>query len=320
MGTRLGDESPATVVATRACVRAIVHLHFVINPAAGRRSSVPFCADVAARLEAMGHRVSQYVTRAPGDGTAHVARLDASACDVLGIVGGDGTLAEVVEVGRTASAAFPWPLALIPMGTANLVAREARMPLGRDAQATAEALAQGTPWPVDLMRFRSQDCSRRRAVANLGVGADAQVVATIDGLRAGAVGSGSYLRWIPTILRTVRRFRFEPMRVIVDEHLTVTASACVIQNARSYGGLFELSPEAGLSSDQLDVIVLRGRTGRDLLRLGVQGLLRRVKHDRGARILAAQRVRVVAPAPSLCRPTAIPPAQPTWSSSACRAR
>ena len=277
---------------------AEMHVHLVINPAAGRRSSVPYCAAVAHELTGAGHTVTQYVTKAPGDGTRHVAGLSATHCDVLGIVGGDGTLGEVVQ-GRGLGGAgeFPWPLALIPMGTANLVAREMRMPLGGDPKATADALAQGTPWPVDLMAFAAAGSDRTCAVANVGIGADAQVVATIDRLRRGAVASGSYLRWIRPILGTIRRFSSTPLRVVIDDNVTHYAAACVVQNARSYGGVFQLSPDAGLASGALDVVVLRARTGRDLFRVGVQALLRRVPSDKAVRMYKADHVEVSARSP-----------------------
>jgi diacylglycerol kinase family enzyme len=269
-----------------------VHLHLVVNPAAGRRNAVPYAEAVTSRLEAAGHRVTRYVTRSPGDGAAHVDALTPAACDVLGVVGGDGTLADLVD-GRRQD--VPWPLALVPMGTANLVARELGMPLVQDATETAQALASGVPWPVDLMRVVAAGGRRRRAIANVGVGADAEMVRTIHDLRAGAEGSGGYARWVGPALKTIGAFGGLSLRVEVDGRRTFGARACVIQNAACYGGLFRLSPTAGLASGALDVMIVRGRAPRDLLALSIGALLRRLGRDKTVRFVRADRVRVTSP-------------------------
>ncbi|MGE3753395.1 MAG: diacylglycerol kinase family protein [Planctomycetota bacterium] len=272
-----------------------MHLYLVVNPAAGRRNAVPYAESVATRLEERGHRVTRYVTKGPGDGAVHAAGLGPDACDVLGVVGGDGTLAELVDSRHDG---LPWPIALVPMGTANLVARELGMPLARDATATAAALHAGIAWPIDVMALTAEGSPRRRAVANVGVGPDAEIVRTIAALRAGNQASGGYIHWVRPILDTMRRAHMTPLHIEIDGRKTFRGHACIVQNASNYGGVFALSPTAGLASGALDVVVVRGRTARDLMAIGVGGLLRRLGNNHLIKIVRGDRVRVVAATPA----------------------
>lgn len=272
-----------------------MHLYLVVNPAAGRRNAVPYAESVATRLEERGHRVTRYVTKGPGDGAVHASSLGPDACDVLGVVGGDGTLAELVDSRHDG---LPWPIALVPMGTANLVARELGMPLARDATATAAALDAGVAWPVDVMSFAAQGSPRGRAIANVGVGPDAEIVRTIADLRAGNQGSGGYVHWIRPILDTLRKAKTPALRIELDGRKALRGHACIVQNASNYGGVFALSPTAGLASGALDVVIVRGRTPRDLLAIGIGGLLKRLGGNHLVKIVRADRVRVVAEQPA----------------------
>ncbi len=269
-------------------------LRLVVNPNAGRRNTLPYAEALAHRLGERGHRVTIHATRGPGDGAAYVASLAPDACDVLGVVGGDGTLAEVVD-GRRGE--VPWPIALVPVGTANLVARELGMPLARDATATAAAIDAGVAWPVDAMRVASVGSTRRWAIANVGIGLDAAIVRVIEAVRGGAEGSGGYTRWVAPILRALRDTPVPRFRVEIDGRRAFAASACIIQNAACYGGLFRLSPSAGLASGALDVVLIRGRTPRDLFLVIAGALFRRVSANHRVRIERADRVRVLAAEP-----------------------
>src|SRR5262245_4663041 len=72
---------------------------------------------LARRLSAAGATATSRLTKAAGDAKAHVAGLSTDAADRLVIVGGDGTLHEAVN-GRPPP--LPWPVAIVPVGTANL--------------------------------------------------------------------------------------------------------------------------------------------------------------------------------------------------------
>lgn len=259
--------------------------HFVVNPVAGRRTSVPYVQQVTEHLEARGLRTRLYVTRFAGDAKDHVQALD-DAVDRLVVVGGDGTLAEVLNGLRPLQV----PVGVIPMGTANLVARETRMPRAEDAEATAKALAAAAPWRVDTMRVQGPE-GEHVSVATVGVGLDGAIVHAVDDVRQ-LPGSGGYLRWLAPIADVVRRFPRPPLRIHVDERRTYAGVGCVIQNTRNYGGLFQLSPKARMDSGTLDVMVMKIRARRDILRMLAGGMLKRMHRYRDLCFVRGDRIRI----------------------------
>jgi diacylglycerol kinase family enzyme len=266
-----------------------LRFHFVVNPVAGRGRAVSTIGAVEEALRASGHATSRHVTARPGDGAAHVAGLEADALDRLVVVGGDGTLREVVNARPLP---MPWPVGIVPMGTANLAGRELRMPRSCHAGRIAERLAGSTDWPVDVLQVTGTGRADEVAVSLVGAGLDGELVRTVSGLRADAAGAGGYKRWLAPMWDTLRGFRFPRLRVTVDGRCTYAAAACVVQNAYSYGGLFALSPDAALDSGQLDVFMVRARTHRDLFRIMCGSFLRRVHHHRDVKIVRGTEVRI----------------------------
>ncbi len=263
--------------------------HFVVNPAAGRRTAVPLADEISAGLRAAGVETTRYVTTSAGDAKAHVAGLAADACDRLVGVGGDGTLHELIN-GR--GEGTPWPVGIVPMGTANLVGRELRMPLSRRADRITERLLASAPWDVDLLRVTQSDGTVEHALANVGAGLDAEIVHAISDVRSGSSGSGGYTRWLGPIWGAVSTFRFPAMRVTIDGQRTFAAAACIVQNAHNYGGVFRLSPRAALDSGKLDVTLIRARTKRDLMRVLAGALTRRIETFNDVKIVRGEHVRM----------------------------
>lgn len=265
--------------------------HFIVNPIAGRTNALALMGAVADRLSAQGAACTHYVTEGAGDAATHVATLDADMFDRLVVVGGDGTLREVVN-GRPPP--IPWPVGVVPCGTANLAGRELRMPLGSSAARIARSLHVAQPWRVDLLTVSRNGAPADLAVSTIGAGLDAEIVHRAADARAVLAGVGGYLRWVRPMWDTLRTFHFPRLRVTVDGHRTYAAGACVVQNARSYGGPFELSPEAGLDSGRLDVFLIRTRTHRDLFRILFGAWLKRAHRFRDVKVVQGTQVRLAA--------------------------
>jgi diacylglycerol kinase (ATP) len=271
-----------------------MHFYLLENPAAGRGKARAFLDGVTRALVAAGQRVTTYGGRSAPDVVAHVNTLGAGDLDVLVVVGGDGTLRTVVGA---RDGAPPWPVGVIPVGTANLVARE----LGTFPPTTPEALAarlqRGRAWTVDLLEMRRGEGPPERALAVVSIGVDGTLVHEVANARRRARGRGGYDKWLAPGLGVVRAFRPPPLEVQVDSAPPRTCAAVVIQNAHCYGGLFTLSPAARLDSGQAEVVLLDAQSPRDLVRLVVAAGLGRIHRDRQVKILRGARVRLRAPAP-----------------------
>ena len=111
----------------------------IFNPAAGReRSRAKRLGRVVAELERRGCTVTVLSTRAPGD-AERLAREADLAFDLIVAAGGDGTVNEVANGIFAASR----PLAVLPLGTGNVLANEIGLP--RDPRRLARVIADGTP-------------------------------------------------------------------------------------------------------------------------------------------------------------------------------
>ena len=275
-----------------------MRIHIVINPVAGRGRGEELCTATADALRARGATVSQYVSRAAGDIGNHVLEMEPGQCDRLVIGGGDGTVAEVLNCGCNLHRPA---IGVLPLGTANLAARELQMPIGLNVKRWAEGLLRAEPWTVDLMQATTSggtqgNSTSRLALATVGVGADGAVVHATSKARRSHGGFGGYARWIAPSIKTLSRYAFHPLVVTLDHTRTTTCSAIVIQKAATYGGLFRLKPTAGLDSGHMRAFLLGARAVRDFPRYALGGLTSRLLRYRDVRSYACETVHVTSAA------------------------
>jgi YegS/Rv2252/BmrU family lipid kinase len=169
--------------------------------------------------------------------------------------GGDGTINEVVN-GFGASGAT---LGILPLGTANVFARELRIPQNiRAAWATIEA---GHTRAVDLGCAQATG-QRRHFVQLAGVGFDAAAVRAADWKLKKRIGPLSYV-WAG--FKALRESR-APVEVLVDGAVRARGFAVLVGNGRLYGGWFRVFPEARPDDGRLDICVFENSRYLDLCR------------------------------------------------------
>jgi diacylglycerol kinase (ATP) len=177
--------------------------------------------------------------------------------DLVAICGGDGTLNEVAS--RVARP--PFPVALLPGGTANVVARELGLPL--DPIRALQVALSRVVRQVDLGELNA---GIRRFLFVAGIGFDAFVVANVRPGLKNKLGMAAYAAAIVSCLRS---YSFPEFQVVVDGR-SYTATSCLACNAKSYGGGLLFCPGADMSDGLLDVLILEGNRrsalGRFLLR------------------------------------------------------
>jgi diacylglycerol kinase family enzyme len=259
-----------------------MRVHLVANPTAGRGRVPDHVRALSARLEARGASVATHWTEGPGDARRHVASLAPGEVDRLVVFGGDGTLHEVVNARERP---FPWPVAVVPVGTANLVARDAGMPPPRRTEALAHAIEAGEEWAVDLL-----ETDRGLAVANVGVGIDAEIVRAAAAARRG--GPGGYGRWVGPLARAFVGHVPPTLRATVDGGEPIPCAAVVVQNARAYGGPFTLSGEARMDDGLLHVFAIRAGPARDWFRTAVAAFRGVAQSLRHVRVVSGRQVEV----------------------------
>jgi diacylglycerol kinase (ATP) len=194
--------------------------------------------------------------------------------DLLAVSGGDGTVNEIAS----SIAHFPFPIAILPTGTANVLARELRLPLD-PIQALRVALNRSVRW-VDLGRLSSG--SERRFVFVAGIGFDAYVVTKVRPRIKKKLGMTAYAL---EAVRCLQAYGFPEFQVTAGGRI-LTATSCIVCNAKSYGGGLQFCPDANMTDGLLDVLILQGRH-----RLGLATFLLQAWYGKAATRTWVHRVR-----------------------------
>lgn len=152
--------------------------------------------------------------------------------------GGDGTVADVFN-------RFPGvPIAILPMGTENLLARYLKIPASGDE--VARLIAAGS-----LRKFDLGLLGTRRFALMVSAGVDADVVRLTHAARQGHISHATYIQ---PILESLRTYDYPPMRVVVDDAPSpYSARLAVIMNIPAYALGLPVAREARGDDGRLDL-------------------------------------------------------------------
>lgn len=251
-------------------------IFLIHNPISGRRRS-SLLHDVIRQLEAMGCRIDVHETARRDHAQEIAAQASAADYDRIVVSGGDGTINEAIN-GCTPDSP---PVAIIPRGTANVLAAE--LGLSADANEIAQTIVHGERRRVSL-----GDINGRKFLLMAGVGFDARVVATVSSSLKRAIGKGAYV-----YASAVQMLRggFPRFQVLVDG-VAHEAASVVVANAHYYGGKFVCAPEARLEDPRLQVCLFERGSRWYVAVYGLALVLGWLPRAPGYRILPATRVEI----------------------------
>lgn len=152
--------------------------------------------------------------------------------------GGDGTVADVIN-------RFPLvPIAILPMGTENLLARYLQVPASGSEVARLIAVES-------RRRFDLGQAGTRRFALMVSAGFDADVVRRIHASRRGNISHSSYIQ---PILDSLRSFEYPPLRIEVDGALvSAEARLAMVVNIPAYALGLPVARSARGDDGRLDV-------------------------------------------------------------------
>uniref|UniRef100_UPI003D8DCFAB bifunctional phosphatase PAP2/diacylglycerol kinase family protein n=1 Tax=Gordonia sp. B7-2 TaxID=3420932 RepID=UPI003D8DCFAB len=257
---RISLATPSTVPTTaRPDGNGVV---VVINPASGDGQGARVLDRIRAMLPA-----AEIVELAPDDDVEEVLRDAASRAEVLGIAGGDGTVATAAAIALSADL----PLAVFPAGTFNHFARD----LGcTDVNRTLTAIRSGTATRVDTVWLNDD----RLILNTASIGAYPQFVRTRTRLQS------RISRPLATAYAVLRVLRRAPhVRINVDG-TEIETSLFLVGNSMYQPTGFLPARRLRLDDGLLDVRILetnhRWATTRILLALALGRLERsRLYHE-----------------------------------------
>jgi diacylglycerol kinase (ATP) len=219
----------------------------IVNPAAGgSRFAVRRLRRVIAALERRGCTVVlRHASAQPGD-VERLAREAEPDFEAIVAAGGDGTVNAVVN----GLAGAPREVALLRLGTANLLAREIGLP--RQAERLAELIATAPAQPI----WPGQ-VDGRLFVMMASTGFDAETVAGVDPRLKRYIGRLAFI-WA----MLVRLWHYRPCELVVEadgaEH---RAAGLIAAKGRFYAGPFTVAPRANPADPVLDLVLFH-RAGR----------------------------------------------------------
>jgi diacylglycerol kinase (ATP) len=272
----------------------------IFNPVSGRSQGARLGRIERARLilDRDGIETELAPTDGPGHtpgGATELARKAVKNGRQLVIVcGGDGTVNEVVN----GLAGSQVPLALLPAGTANVLAKELELPWSIEKAATHVAGSEMRRIALGFVTTGTTGNGSRENghggpvgryfLSVAGAGPDGAIVYTVH---AGLKKTAGTLAYWAEGMRQLGQYSFPRFRVTVDGR-AIDATLIVVGRTKHYGGPFRITTEAGLYNDAFELMVCTTRSRlRYLAYLPLlwAGQLRRARH---AHFLKATSVRV----------------------------
>jgi undecaprenyl-diphosphatase len=221
----------------------------VVNPSSGSGTGHRVIGEVRRQLPK-----AEIIELTPDDSVEKVLRAAAERAEVLGIGGGDGTVACAAAVAVDAGR----PLAVFPAGTFNHFAKD----IGCDtAGKTIRAIREGTVSCVDLVCFNDE----KMVVNTASIGAYPRFVRTRERFehKVGKPLAAAY-----AMLRTLRHE--EPVRIRYDNR-TMLTSLFFLGNSTYLPSGFAPAQRNRMDTGLIDVRILE--TGRRLSRLRIMAAL-----------------------------------------------
>lgn len=220
----------------------------------GRRTML----DEARRIfAASGIQTDLAETTKTGDATEMAQRANEERRQLVIACGGDGTLNEVVNGLAGQKNGHRVPLALLPGGTANILAKELNLPW--DIPSAAELLVRGVvrEIPLGLATPLNEPAKQKYFLSVAGAGPDGMIVYAIDLDLKARVGILAY--WWQGAYEAFR-YKFQHFRVTAAGK-QVDSSLVVVGRTKHYGGPFKITTDADLYEEKFELMSLTTQSG-----------------------------------------------------------
>lgn len=218
------------------------------NPAAGHGRGESAIKPTLRALREQGLDVTTISASSREEAEARCLEAVADQPDLVISIGGDGTHAVAVQ----AAVAHGVPLAIIPAGTGNDLARALGIPR-KSVDATIDIALNGEARSVDVARVRTASTDRHY-VTVLTSGFDSLVTDRTNTM----TWPHGRARYVTAIAVEYVRLKSQPFRVVVDGEVVHDGRAILtaVGNTESYGGGMRMCAGADPTDGLLDVTVL----------------------------------------------------------------
>jgi diacylglycerol kinase (ATP) len=214
-----------------------------------------------------------------------------SGCDTIFACGGDGTMHNIAQALANTSVA----LAVLPMGTANALAHDLRLP--QDLDAAAKALLDATPRRIALGHVKYVDLrgssNSRYFVITAGVGVDAHLFYKLLTGAKQRMGMAAYYAkaWHMWFTYAMTRFRASYYEIGSQASKSALLTELLGVRIRDFGGVVrELAPGATLERDDMRLILCHTDRRVSYLAYVMGGMLGRRWRVQGIELVHSKKV------------------------------
>ena len=275
----------------------------VANPTAGGYRT-DLLEQVREGLAAAGFDAVLHLTTHAGE-IGEICKSPDFDASLLVIAGGDGSVNDALA--GLQDNPLPPTLAVIPFGTANVLALELKLP--KRAEDIVRMIVAGRTTPL-----HSGTANGHPFVLMASSGFDAEVV---HGLPLSLKRRWGKLAYVMTALRLLRGR--SPVQLCAELNgETVEGKLVVVTNGRFYGGPFCVAPEASVSRPGLYLLVLERDDPLSILRFAFGLVTNRLSRTKGVRVMACDTLTLSSATPSAVQIDGDPFGTTPAEISACR--
>ncbi len=263
------------------------------NPSAGRRKRrrEDDVKAIASILRNAGIEVSTSATGSAECATEQAREAANSGCDAVIACGGDGTIHDILQGIVSSNTA----LGVIPLGTANALAHDLRVPMHPVKAARALLDADTKRYGVGQVSFQDRTgkpASRYFTVA-VGIGADAHLFYKLDQTLKSNWGMAAYYAQATHVWFTHPLETFEAeFRMANDELRRTMVSEVLAVRISQFGGVLRaFAPGASLSRNDMRLVLFKTRNRLRYLQYIVRAALGRGGTVPGIELFSAEAVR-----------------------------
>ncbi len=213
---------------------------FIVNSRIGDRRIAEFTRAMLKHIVGIKHEV--HLTEYGGHALELARFAVVNKCSLIVAVGGDGTINEVLQAVVHSSI----PLAIIPTGSGNGLARHCGIPIRIDK--AVELIIQGHLKVIDIGK-----ANETYFISNAGVGFDAYICNQIK--QTNSRGLKMYIR---EVVKNYFTYQANIYSIRADEQiLNERAYFLNIANGKEFGYGFQIAPDASLQDGMLDMILVK---------------------------------------------------------------
>ena len=260
------------------------HTVLIYNPRAGRfgRGGGALVERAVEILTKQGLHVNVAPTTGPGTAGALAREHIRQGADLVVAAGGDGTVNEIME-GMVHSQV---PLAILPGGTANVLAME--MTLGKNLERVAGRLHELRPHRISVGHMTC-DGGRvsRHFLLMAGIGVDAHIVYHVSGSLKARIGKLAY--WVAGCRVLGRRLASLQVEIGGQAH---SCSFALVSKVRNYGGDFEIARSVSLFDNDFEAVLFEGSNSLGYVKYLLGMALNRLSGMKGVTVLRTDRMTV----------------------------